>query len=95
MLAHPQLPYGIIDRCLDVLKEIMPSERDLIRLIVEIIVELREGDEPEGDHQDEPPVSPSALHVIPKTDPLRYLTTHRMALYFGRRLFEKPSLDKI
>ncbi|KAF4618520.1 hypothetical protein D9613_009993 [Agrocybe pediades] len=45
MLAHPQLPPGLIDRCLDVLKEIMPSERDLIRVIVEIVVELREGDE--------------------------------------------------
>jgi len=70
MLAHPQLPYGIIDRCLDVLKEIMPSERDLIRLIVEIIVELREGDEPDGDHQDEPPVRPSTLHALSRPNPL-------------------------
>lgn len=30
---------------MDVLKEIMPSERDLIRVVVEIIVELRENDE--------------------------------------------------
>ena len=42
MLAHPELPPGLIERCLDVLKEIMPSERDLIRVVVEIIVELRE-----------------------------------------------------
>jgi condensin complex subunit 3 len=47
MLAHPQLPPGLIERCVDVLKEIMPSERDLIRVVVEIIVELREGDEVE------------------------------------------------
>lgn len=45
MLAHPQLPASLIERCVDVLKEIMPSERDLIRVVVEIIVELRENDE--------------------------------------------------
>src|SRR3712207_1542542 len=47
MLAHPQLPPGLIERCVDVPKQIMPSERDLIRVVVEIIVELREGDEVE------------------------------------------------
>lgn len=52
MLAHPQLPPGLIERCLDVLKEIMPSERDLIRVIVEIVVELREGEE-DGENPDE------------------------------------------
>jgi condensin complex subunit 3 len=55
MLAHPQLPPGLIERCLDVLKEIMPSERDLIRVIVEIVVELREGEE-DAENDDEPPV---------------------------------------
>ncbi|EAU89293.2 condensin subunit Cnd3 [Coprinopsis cinerea okayama7 len=45
MLAHPQLPPGLIERCVDVLKEIMPSERDLIRVVVEIIVELRESED--------------------------------------------------
>ncbi|TFK26559.1 condensin subunit Cnd3 [Coprinopsis marcescibilis] len=45
MLAHPQLPPGLIERCVDVLKEIMPSERDLIRMVVEIIVELRENED--------------------------------------------------
>lgn len=48
MLAHPQLPPGLIERCLDVLKGIMPSERDLIRVVVEIIVELRESEEEEA-----------------------------------------------
>lgn len=56
MLAHPELPPGLIERCLDVLKEIMPSERDLIRVIVEIVVELREGDE-EAENAGEPPVT--------------------------------------
>jgi hypothetical protein len=53
MLAHPELPPGLIERCLDVLKEIMPSERDLIRVVVEIIVELRETEEPDVE---DPPV---------------------------------------
>ncbi|KAF9476968.1 hypothetical protein BDN70DRAFT_811386 [Pholiota conissans] len=56
MLSHPELPPGLIDRCLDVLKEIMPSERDLIRLVVEIVVELREGDE-DAENAEEPPAS--------------------------------------
>ncbi|KAJ6624265.1 nuclear condensing complex subunit [Mycena sp. CBHHK59/15] len=47
MLAHPQLPPGLIERCLDVLKEIMPTERELIRVVVEIVMDLREDDEPE------------------------------------------------
>ncbi|KAJ7598768.1 nuclear condensing complex subunit [Mycena floridula] len=45
MLAHPQLPPGLLGPCLDLLKEIMPSERDLIRVVVETVIELREDDE--------------------------------------------------
>ena len=30
MLPHPQRPPGLIERCLDVLKKIIPSECDLI-----------------------------------------------------------------
>lgn len=61
MLAHPQLPPGLIERCLDVLKEIMPSERDLIRVIVEIVVELREGEE-DAENPEEPPVRYLFVH---------------------------------
>ncbi|KAJ7708500.1 hypothetical protein B0H16DRAFT_1746224 [Mycena metata] len=35
MLAHPQLPPGLIEHCLDVLKAIMPFKRELIRVVVE------------------------------------------------------------
>ncbi|KAJ3509746.1 hypothetical protein NLJ89_g5062 [Agrocybe chaxingu] len=66
MLAHPQLPPGLIERCLDVLKEIMPSERDLIRLIVEIVVELREGDE-EAEVADELPIDDGQSDVSQTT----------------------------
>lgn len=44
MLAHPELPPGLIEPALDVLTEIMPTERELIRVAVEIIIELREDD---------------------------------------------------
>ena len=55
MLGHPQLPPGLIEHCMNVLKKIMPSERDLIRVIVEIIVELREGDD-DAENADDPQV---------------------------------------
>ncbi|KAH0581314.1 hypothetical protein H2248_012409 [Termitomyces sp. 'cryptogamus'] len=45
MVAHPELPPGLINPCLDVLKEILPTERELIRVVVEIIVDLREDDQ--------------------------------------------------
>ncbi|KAF6764231.1 nuclear condensing complex subunit [Ephemerocybe angulata] len=70
MLAHPQLPPSLIERCVDVLKEIMPSERDLIRVVVEIIVELRENEELEdvdnilGDLDDQDPDQSSATEPI-------------------------------
>jgi hypothetical protein len=53
MLGHPQLPPGLIEHCMNVLKKIMPSERDLIRVIVEIIVELREGED-DAENADDP-----------------------------------------
>jgi condensin complex subunit 3 len=49
MLAHPELPPGLIEPALDVLSEIMPTERELIRVVVEIIIELREDDN--GDNE--------------------------------------------
>lgn len=72
MLAHPQLPPALIERCLDVLKEIMPSERDLIRVIVEIVVELREGED-DGEDADEPPVL-----LFSFSD---FLTFHHLSVY--------------
>ena len=53
LLGHPQLPPGLIEHCMNVLKKIMPSERDLIRVIVEIIVELREGED-DAENADDP-----------------------------------------
>ncbi|KAG7094853.1 hypothetical protein E1B28_005661 [Marasmius oreades] len=47
MLAHPHLPAGLIERCLDILQKIVPSERELIRIVVEVIIELRDTDDGE------------------------------------------------
>ena len=67
MLSHPQLPTGLIERCLDVLKKIMPSERDLIRVIVEIIVELRAGED-DAENADEPVGSHCFPNLPPKIE---------------------------
>jgi condensin complex subunit 3 len=71
MLSHPQLPPGLIERCLDVLKKIMPSERDLIRVIVEIIVELRAGED-DAENADEPVGSYCFPNLPPKIDRFFY-----------------------
>jgi len=75
MLGHPQLPPALIERCLDVLKEIMPSERDLIRVIVEIIVELREGDD-DAENADDP-VSSYCFPILPQNK-----KTNRLLIFF-------------
>ncbi|KAJ7669544.1 nuclear condensing complex subunit [Mycena polygramma] len=59
MLAHPQLPPGLIERCLDVLKEIMPTERELIRVVVEIVMDLREPEEEETEMNDQQDITQS------------------------------------
>lgn len=42
MLGQEALPEGLVAPCLDVLRKLSTSERDLIRLVVEIIQELRD-----------------------------------------------------
>jgi len=53
MIAHQALPEGLASRCLDVLRKLSDSERDLIMVVVEVIHELRDTEEPD----DEVPVS--------------------------------------
>ncbi len=54
MLTHPALPLDLVDPCMDVMKAMLPSERELVRVIVEIIIDLRDGelDEEEGETQE-------------------------------------------
>ncbi|KAG6907366.1 hypothetical protein DXG01_009187 [Tephrocybe rancida] len=51
MVAHPELPPGLINACLDVLKEILPTEKELIRVVVEVIIDLREDEQEINDVQ--------------------------------------------
>jgi len=49
MISQEALPEGLVARCLDVLRKLSSGERDLIRLVVEVVQELRDlirGDEP-------------------------------------------------
>ncbi|KAL1671838.1 armadillo-type protein [Schizophyllum commune] len=58
MLEHPLLPSELIPRCLDVLREVIQNERDLIMMVVEIMDELRDpaakraADAEDGEAQD-------------------------------------------
>lgn len=47
MLAHEQLPPGLIDPALDVLRSLLSTEQDFIRLVVELIIDLRDKDDEE------------------------------------------------
>lgn len=50
MLSQEELPESLLPRCLDVLRELSASERDLILVCVEIVHELRD---PKGDEEEE------------------------------------------
>ncbi|KAG9019330.1 hypothetical protein FRB90_003736, partial [Tulasnella sp. 427] len=83
MAGQESLPEGLIARCLDVLRKLSPNERDLIRLIVEVVQELRDlvrQDEPEeptgngdesqfGDDRTEGgrPPAPAPREITPET----------------------------
>lgn len=47
MLSQEQLPESLLPKCLDVLRQLSASERDLIRVCVEIVHELRDPKEEE------------------------------------------------
>ncbi|KAH9887359.1 nuclear condensing complex subunit, partial [Cubamyces lactineus] len=53
MLAQDVLPEALLARCLDVLRVLSPSERDLIRVVVEVVHELRDPSDPEAEAEAE------------------------------------------
>ena len=55
MLSRNILPEGLVARCLDVLRKLSPNERDLIRVVVEVVHELHDPQD-----EDEPVVSSCA-----------------------------------
>jgi hypothetical protein len=68
MISQRSLPESIIPLCLDVLYKISDSEKDLIRVIVDVVTELRVGP---GDNVSRVDIE------IPVTDsiPLRFIGT--------------------
>jgi condensin complex subunit 3 len=58
MVGQKSLPEGLIPSCLDVLRRLIPGERDFIRLVVEVIQIMRDP----GVDMDQEVVS-RALHV--------------------------------
>ena len=55
MISQETLPSGLVTRCLDLLRILSSSERDLIRVVVEVVHELRDAND-----DDEVIVRPSA-----------------------------------
>ena len=49
MIGQDALPENLVARCLDVLRILSPNERDLIRVVVEVVHELRDTSDPEED----------------------------------------------
>ncbi|KAF8553549.1 hypothetical protein OG21DRAFT_1220153, partial [Imleria badia] len=81
------LPDGKVARCLDVLRVLSPSGRDLIRVVVEVVPELRdeaqEGEEGGGgkvaEEGGEDDASPSAIAVAKAPKPPEELTPEEQA----------------
>lgn len=42
MLTRTDLPEGLIGRCMDVMKDILPDEREFVRVIVEVMNEVKD-----------------------------------------------------
>jgi len=45
MISHPSLPEALIPFCMNILTRISDSERDLIRVIVDVVTEIRLGED--------------------------------------------------
>ncbi|EIN08176.1 hypothetical protein PUNSTDRAFT_143847 [Punctularia strigosozonata HHB-11173 SS5] len=66
MISQEPLPDSLVTRCLDVLRKLSPNERDLIRLVVEVVQELR--DPPLEEEEDAlPEVDAETTFETPKT----------------------------
>ncbi|KAJ7671638.1 nuclear condensing complex subunit [Mycena polygramma] len=61
MLTRPTLPVVLVPRCLDVLRQLSSDERDLIRVVVEIVQDLREP----GDEEEDPAANQSQDTIDP------------------------------
>lgn len=60
MISQDVLPESLLPRCLDMLRALSPSERDLIRVVVEVVHELRD---PEQEEESVSVLESSPFHV--------------------------------
>ncbi|OBZ78081.1 Condensin complex subunit 3 [Grifola frondosa] len=74
MISQDVLPENLLARCLDVLRKLSPNERDLIRVVVEVVHELRDP-EPEEESRNindgvtdvsETPMTVRTVRALPK-----------------------------
>lgn len=49
MVSQEVLPEPLVGRCLDVLRTLSANERDLIRVVVEVIHDLRDPNDPDDE----------------------------------------------
>jgi len=47
MISQESLPEALVARCLDVLRTLSANERDLIRVVVEVVHDLRDPNDPD------------------------------------------------
>ncbi|KAG6876787.1 hypothetical protein C0992_011749 [Termitomyces sp. T32_za158] len=52
MLSQEVLPQSLLNKCLDVLRKLSPNERDLIRVLVELVQDLRDRTRGDGEEED-------------------------------------------
>ncbi|KAF8647428.1 hypothetical protein AX16_006718 [Volvariella volvacea WC 439] len=68
MLSRSTLPDSLVMPCLDVLRELTPNEREIIRIVVELVQDLRDTGEEEEDA--DPGDASSAAPDSPTTQPV-------------------------
>lgn len=88
MLAHELFPESLMDISLDVLMKTTPSEREIIRIVVEIINELRDAVDPDDSGQS---VRPAAFHTS-KLSPISFNSDLRMGAWTTRNLRTKAGV---
>jgi hypothetical protein len=99
MTSKESLSEVLVGHCLDVLRKLTPDEKDLIRIVVEIISDLRD---PFVDEPEEPPVSFRALFrpfplsdcAKPRTIPMQVLL-RRLPLHLPLNLVHRPERKRM
>ena len=66
MISQQNLPPPLIHKCMDILCKIANSERDLIRVVVDVVSELREG---QGDEEIDAVSIPFSIHTWTDAQP--------------------------